>query len=103
MRLELLCLLTNVLLLRFVSGSQSDQMVLSSPNVGSEPSSPDVFLPVKHSQPSLQDLLTIETSLSIFFSYAREIEASGLFANETAMTTLLVPTNKAVMALSRKP
>jgi hypothetical protein len=58
-----------------------------------------------HTQPSLADLLTIESSASIFYSYARELELSSQF-NETedeTKWTLLVPTNKAVMALSRKP
>ncbi|KAJ3818817.1 hypothetical protein F5880DRAFT_1490746 [Lentinula raphanica] len=65
--------------------------------------------------PSLADLLTIESSVSIFYSYARELALSELFnkqvglkeelgrANANGGLTLLVPTNKAVMALARKP
>ncbi|KAJ3860962.1 hypothetical protein EV359DRAFT_66895 [Lentinula novae-zelandiae] len=67
--------------------------------------------------PSLADLLTIESSASIFYSYARELALSQLFADlnssvwdgepkptvGNAGLTLLVPTNKAVMALARKP
>ncbi|EIM92422.1 uncharacterized protein STEHIDRAFT_117441 [Stereum hirsutum FP-91666 SS1] len=52
---------------------------------------------------TLSDLLTIEHSASIFFSYARETQLSQLFQDKDAGTTLLVPTNKAVMALARKP
>ncbi|KAJ7090356.1 hypothetical protein B0H15DRAFT_922498 [Mycena belliarum] len=55
-------------------------------------------------QPTLADLLTIEPSTSIFYSYARELTSSNMFSNsEAGPVTLLVPTNKAVMALSRKP
>ncbi|KDQ62902.1 hypothetical protein JAAARDRAFT_28872 [Jaapia argillacea MUCL 33604] len=60
-------------------------------------------LPFVQAQPRLSDLLTIESSASIFYSYARETEMSQLFSNEGVKTTLLVPTNKAVMALARKP
>ncbi|KAJ3893901.1 hypothetical protein GG344DRAFT_63423 [Lentinula edodes] len=70
-----------------------------------------------NNMPSLADLLTIESSASIFYSYARELALSQLFADskstvrdgeqkrtvENAGLTLLVPTNKAVMALARKP
>ncbi|KAK7060868.1 hypothetical protein VNI00_000601 [Paramarasmius palmivorus] len=61
------------------------------------------YTPEVKSQPSLADLLTIEPSASIFYSYARELEISRLFEDESAKLTLLVPTNKAVMALARKP
>ncbi|KAI8990661.1 hypothetical protein BD414DRAFT_413217 [Trametes punicea] len=62
------------------------------------------FAPVTFSgKPSLADLLTIESSASIFYSYARETELSKLFSDADARTTLLVPTNKAVIALPRKP
>ncbi|KZT30975.1 hypothetical protein NEOLEDRAFT_1053619 [Neolentinus lepideus HHB14362 ss-1] len=62
-----------------------------------------VEAPIVQSQPRLADLLTIESSVSIFYSYAREVELSELFNEESARITLLVPTNKAVMALARKP
>jgi len=52
---------------------------------------------------TLFDLLTIEPGASIFFSYARELELSRLFVDANSNLTLLVPTNKAVMALARKP
>lgn len=63
----------------------------------------ETYTPATNSQPTLADLLTIESSASIFYSYAREVELSGLFADPNTESTLLVPTNKAVMALSRKP
>ncbi|KAK1220362.1 hypothetical protein PQX77_016853 [Marasmius sp. AFHP31] len=53
--------------------------------------------------PTLADLLTIDSSTSIFYSYARELELSKLLNDESAGLTLLAPTNKAVMALARKP
>ncbi|TFY83353.1 hypothetical protein EWM64_g674 [Hericium alpestre] len=59
--------------------------------------------PTLHTQPTLSDLLTIEPAASIFFSYARDTEISRLFSEVDARSTLLVPTNKAVMALARKP
>ncbi|KAH9829439.1 uncharacterized protein C8Q71DRAFT_790200 [Rhodofomes roseus] len=61
------------------------------------------YTPQTNSQPTLADLLTIESSASIYYSYARETELSTLFGDESAHLTLLVPTNKAVMALARKP
>ncbi|KIY52074.1 hypothetical protein FISHEDRAFT_36079 [Fistulina hepatica ATCC 64428] len=51
----------------------------------------------------LADLLTVESSASIFYSYARELELSAQFSAADASITLLVPTNKAVIALPRKP
>ncbi|KAJ6488488.1 hypothetical protein C8R47DRAFT_1125703 [Mycena vitilis] len=54
-------------------------------------------------KPTLADLLTIEQSTSIFYSYARELTLSTMFSDADASVTLLVPTNKAVMALARKP
>ncbi|KAI9512620.1 hypothetical protein F5148DRAFT_1161603 [Russula earlei] len=74
----------------------AEQVVL--PNVPMDPSRP-----TSHVRPTLFDLLTIEPSSSIFFSYARELQLSRLFSNVDANITVLVPTNKAVMALARKP
>ncbi|SRR6266851_4645066 len=74
----------------------ADQIVL--PNVPM-----DVNRPSSDGRPTLFDLLTIEPRTSIFFSYARELELSRLFVNVDSNITLLVPTNKAVMALARKP
>ncbi|TBU29778.1 hypothetical protein BD309DRAFT_654693 [Dichomitus squalens] len=94
MRLQLLSLLVLPFL---ASASTDEQMVL--PGADKEP-----FVPVVNSgKPSLADLLTIEPSASIFYSYARELELSQLLSNPNAQNTLLVPTNKAVIALPRKP
>ncbi|KAF9266803.1 hypothetical protein L218DRAFT_857113 [Marasmius fiardii PR-910] len=61
------------------------------------------YSPQVNNVPTLADLLTIESSTSIFYSYARELELSRLLSEESAQLTLLAPTNKAVMALARKP
>jgi hypothetical protein len=61
------------------------------------------FVPKTSSKPTLADLLTVENSASIFYSYARELELSQGFTNKDMKMTLFVPTNKAVMALARKP
>ena len=61
------------------------------------------YTPLTNAQPTLADLLTIESSASIFYSYARELELGETFADVDSVNTLLVPTNKAVMALARKP
>ncbi|KAG6891632.1 hypothetical protein C0992_001317 [Termitomyces sp. T32_za158] len=60
-------------------------------------------VPLIHAKPTLTDLLTIEPSASIFYSYARELELSARFADERERLTVFAPTNKAVMALARKP
>ncbi|KAK0504261.1 hypothetical protein EDD18DRAFT_1305941 [Armillaria luteobubalina] len=61
------------------------------------------YTPLTTTKPLLSDLLTIESSASIFYSYARELELSKMFEDENSRLTVLVPTNKAVMALARKP
>ena len=61
------------------------------------------YVPEISAKPSLADLLTIESSTSIFYSYARELELSQGLSNKDIRMTLFVPTNKAVMALARKP
>lgn len=101
MRLRLCSLLfTSLPLLALASAA--DQIVL--PNADSQMAD----LPIRlHTKPTLADLLTIESTASIFYSYARELELSSMFSQDTEhggqMLTLLVPTNKAVMALARKP
>ncbi|TCD71133.1 hypothetical protein EIP91_012081 [Steccherinum ochraceum] len=77
--------------------AQQDQETLASPEAH------DPTAPLTTPVPSLADLLTIEPSASIFYTYAREVELSELFADSEGNNTVLVPTNKAVMALSRKP
>ena len=73
----------------------ADQSVLSA--------SPMDFERPSNQLPTLFDLLTIEPTTSIFFSYARELELSRLLVDLDSNVTVLVPTNKAVMALAKKP
>lgn len=61
------------------------------------------YTPATTSKPTLADLLTIEPAASIFYSYARELELSERFADANTYSTVLAPSNKAVMALARKP
>ncbi|KIJ66584.1 hypothetical protein HYDPIDRAFT_86539 [Hydnomerulius pinastri MD-312] len=68
-----------------------------------ESSRDPVYSPLTTAQPTLSDLLTIESTASIYFSYARETKFSQEFDASGQQITLLVPTNKAVMALARKP
>ncbi|KLO11710.1 hypothetical protein SCHPADRAFT_876503 [Schizopora paradoxa] len=63
----------------------------------------DSFPTTSHSGPLLSDMMTIESSVSIFYSYARETRFSRLLEGEDSRLTILAPTNKAVMALARKP
>ena len=72
--------------------SQADQVAMHTENQ-----------PTTSSKPTLADLLTLEPSASIFYSYARELEMSSMLSDGRLKLTLLVPTNKAVMALARKP
>ena len=98
--------IANLLVLAFpllVSASFGDQEILSPPEMAQEPPKDSVFTPVTTSKPSLTDLLTIESSASIYYSYARETEFSKEFSAVDHQLTLLVPTNKAVMGLPRKP
>jgi hypothetical protein len=95
--MHVLPLLLSLFLLPISSASENDQFVMS---VGL--GEPD-YTPQITPQPTLADLLTIEPSASIFYSYARELELSSIFSEPCAQVTLFVPTNKAIMALSRKP
>ncbi|PFH46049.1 hypothetical protein AMATHDRAFT_77840 [Amanita thiersii Skay4041] len=92
MRLHILPLLTLSFLMPVMAHTE-EQTVLTK---GS-------YSPQAHSAPSLTDLLTVEQSASIFYSYARELELSKLFSDNSAKITIFAPTNKAVMALARKP
>lgn len=98
MRAYTLLLLLSTIFAPFVTASYDEQVVIMP--VDTEP----FYTPTIHAKPSLADLLTIEAAASIFYSYARELELSRLFSesNEYPLT-VLVPTNKAVMALARKP
>ena len=95
MRFHLLSLLILPLL---ASAGSDEQQIITNTNDMAEP-----YTPLTTSKPTLADLLTIESSASIFYSYAREIPLSERFSDVDTKSTLLVPTNKAVMALARKP
>lgn len=79
------------------AGTEEQQILFSQHDMA------ETYTPGATSQPTLADLLTIEPSTSIFYTYAREVELSELFADVTAKITVLAPSNKAVMALARKP
>lgn len=51
----------------------------------------------------LSDVLTVQTSASIFYSYARDTNVGELLKQKGSGITVFAPTNKAVMALARKP
>lgn len=58
---------------------------------------------VSHSTQTLADLLTIEPSASIFYDYARGVGLGNKLNDKSSMITVLVPRNKAVMKLAKKP
>jgi len=93
MRFQFLALLSLPL---FTFASREQQIIMNDDGVLP-------YTPLTSSKPTLADLLTIEPSTSIFYSYARELEISARFADDSVKYTLFVPTNKAVMALARKP
>ncbi|KAF5384865.1 hypothetical protein D9615_000925 [Tricholomella constricta] len=93
MRLQLLALLS----LPLLSFASEEQQIPMNNDVNTD------YTPLTHSKPTLADLLTIEPSVSIFYSYARELELSTIFEDSRIKSTLFVPTNKAVMSLARKP
>ena len=91
-------LLLSLFFLPAMSSADADDQIVMSGGLGE----PD-YTPLITPQPTLADLLTIEPSASIFYSYARELELSSIFYDLCAEVSLFVPTNKAIMALSRKP
>ncbi|KIM38187.1 hypothetical protein M413DRAFT_447948, partial [Hebeloma cylindrosporum] len=90
-------LLISTLSLVSASNSKKDQIPMASDSDLPE------YVPQTTPQPTLADLLTIEPSASIFYSYARELELSSMLSDHDAKLTVFVPTNKAIMALARKP
>lgn len=84
------------------NASKADQIPIPIPTTETSSASAD-YVPQKHAKPSLADLLTIDSSASIFYTYARETELSSRLTDENSRLTVFVPTNKAVMALARKP
>jgi len=62
------------------------------------------FEPVVAQAPTLFDLLIVQTRASIFGDYLRSDNTlSSRLSSGAAKSTVLVPTNKAVIALARKP
>jgi hypothetical protein len=74
------------------------QIVMDDPS-----GTPPAAVPLVRPQPLLADLLTVDASVSIFYTYARELPLSARLADPTAHTTVLAPKNRAVIALPRKP
>jgi len=58
---------------------------------------------LSHSTQTLADFLTIEPSASIFYDYARGTDLGNKLSDKSSMITVLVPNNKAVMKLAKKP
>lgn len=56
-----------------------------------------------HCGQTLADFLTIEPSASIFYDYARGVNLGNELNDKSSMITVLVPINKAVMKLAKKP
>ena len=52
---------------------------------------------------TLADFLTIEPSASIFYDYARGTDLGNKLNDKSSVITVLVPNNKAVMKLAKKP
>jgi len=86
------------------------QVILdSSTDVPQQQVSSEPGMDFAPSPPMLSDVLALEPQASIFFSYAREsARLSGILAGVKEYGgennyTVFAPTNKAVMALTRKP
>ena len=96
--MHVLPLLLSLFFLTAISPASADDQIVMSAGLRE----PD-YTPCTTPRPTLADLLTIEPSASIFYSYARELELSSIFSEPSTKVSLFVPTNKAIMALSRKP
>jgi hypothetical protein len=81
-----------ITLAAFARAQYSDQIVMDDPVV-----------PMTRLQPSLADLLTVDQSVSIFYSYLRETEVSKALNDVQGSMTVFAPKNRAVMALAVKP
>jgi hypothetical protein len=102
MRLSLLATLLPVVAVASQKDYGERSQVVMSTVVESDSS--ETLLGDAHTHPALYDLLTIQSSVSIFFSYARETDLSARFDGvDGPAITLFAPTNHAVMALPRKP
>lgn len=68
------------------------------------PINPATEQPLSGGEPTLYDLIMIERRATIFGDYLRKLnDVAGLLNNREALTTVLVPTNRAMLALARKP
>ncbi|KAK9900671.1 hypothetical protein P389DRAFT_192924 [Cystobasidium minutum MCA 4210] len=54
-------------------------------------------------KPALSDLLTIESSLSVFYDYVRQSETLVKRLTTNTPTTLFAPQDSAILSLHRKP
>lgn len=77
----------------FTSALVDDQMLLGEART-------NLF---HHSTQTLADFLTIEPSASIFYDYARGTDLGNKLNDKSSTITVLVPNNKAVMKLAKKP
>ena len=68
-----------------MSLASEDSQIVMSAGLGK----PD-YTPLVTPQPTLADLLTIEPSASIFYSYARELELSSILSDSCAEMSLFV-------------
>lgn len=81
-----------------VLASESHQLPLTQDPMSEE------FVRPGNTLPTLFDLLVLQRGSSIFFDYLRESSTiSQRMNDESAKSTLLLPTNKAVIALGWKP
>jgi len=80
--------------------------ILTAPGMASQQGPillPDEIIEAAVPGLTLYDLLIVQTRASIFGDYLRSVSELSLRMSGSAKSTVLVPTNKAVLALSRKP
>jgi hypothetical protein len=90
--------LTILALSAFSLAQYSDQIIMDDPTHDSQ-----TITPLSRPQPNLADLLTIDPSVSIFYSYLRETGMVTRLEDAQGSTTVLAARNRAVMALPVKP
>lgn len=62
------------------------------------------YAPFSAGEPTLYDLIMIERRATIFGDYVRTVEdIAFILRDRGAAATVLLPTNKAVLSLTRKP
>jgi hypothetical protein len=84
-----------VALVALARAQYSNQIIMDDP---AQPPAP-----LTRPQPSLADLLTIDQSVSIFYSYLRDTGMTARLDDAAVSTTVLAPKNRAVVALPVKP